>query len=241
MTANYCLKVMELLKTIESQEKASVLRIAAKMVDCINSGGIVYVFGSGHSSILTEEAFHRAGGLIPVYPVLHGFLSPHTTPRISGKLERLEGVAPILFQRCQARPGDLFWIASNSGVNSAAIEMAQECRKAKIDTVAVTSVAHSQSIVSRHSSGSKLFELASFVLDNHCPPGDALTDFDGVRVGAGSTIANAFLWNWVLTESCNIWKQEGKILPIYRSANLPGGDSHNEKMEMQYIQRIPLL
>ncbi len=238
---NYPDEVTKLIGVLRQREEEAVKAVAALTKRVVDSGGLVYVFGSGHSSILVEEAFHRAGGLIPVYPVLHTFLTPHTTPKISGKLERLEGVAAVLFARTGARQGDMMWIASNSGINAAAIEMALECKKAGVTTVAVTSRTHSTATPTRHSSGKKLFELCDHVLDNHCPPGDALVDFAGVRVAAGSTLANSFLYNWALSEACALWHGEGKTLPIYRSANMPGGDSHNEQLEAPYRARISLL
>lgn len=238
---DYTKAVESLLENIRKDNADVVAQAAALLKRTVDGSGLVYVFGSGHSAILVEEAFHRAGGLIPVYPVMHEFLSPHTTPKISGKLERLEGVAPILFARCGAKQGDMMWIASNSGINAAAIEMAAECKKAGVTTVAVTSLAHSKKATSRHSTGKRLFELCDLVLDNHCPSGDALVEIAGVRVAAGSTIANSFMYHWVLTSACELWAKEGKQLPIYQSANTPGGDAHNEKLEASYRSRIPLL
>lgn len=237
----YTKAIEGLLSSIQSGNQSAVAKCAELLKGTVDGGGLVYVFGSGHSTILVEEAFHRAGGLIPVYPVLHTFLTPHTTPKISGKLERLEGVAPILFARSGAKRGDVMWIASNSGINAAAIEMAAECRKAGVATIALTSLSHSKSVTSRHSSGKRLFELCDIVLDNHCPTGDALVEIAGVRVAAGSTIANSFLYHWALTKACELWAAEGKALPIYQSANTPGGDAHNEKLEAPYRSRIPLL
>lgn len=239
--SRYASAIESLLQKLKADNAEKIRQVAELTTRVVDGGGLVYVFGSGHSTMLVEEAFHRAGGLIPVYPILHDFISPHTTPKISGKLERLEGLAPILFARAGARKGDMMWISSNSGINAAAIEMAAECRKAGVSTVCVTSLSHSQKAVSRHSTGKKLYELSDIVLDNHCPQGDALVEFGDVRVAAGSSIANSFLWNWALTESCELWARAGKTLPVYMSANLPGGDAHNEKLEAPYRSRIPQL
>ena len=240
-TTSYPEAITQLIEQLRQDEHENVTRAATLMRDTIEGGGLVYVFGSGHSGILVEEAFHRAGGLIPVYPVLHSFLSPHTTPKISGKLERLEGVAQVLFERSGARASDMMWIASNSGINAAAIEMAEACNAAAVPVVALTSLTHSRATPSRHRSGKKLFELSGLVLDNHCPPGDALVEIAGVRLAAGSTIANTFLYNWTLAETCALLAKDGKTLPVYKSANQPGGDAHNEKLEAPYRARIPLL
>ncbi|MEW6057001.1 MAG: SIS domain-containing protein [Bdellovibrionota bacterium] len=239
--SNYPQAVETLIRELSQKNAAVVETCARLMKDTVDRGGLVYVFGSGHSGILVEEAFHRAGGLVPVYPVLFSFLTPHTPPKVSGKLERLEGIAPILFARSKAASGDLMWIASNSGINAAAVEMALECKKAGVATIAVTSVLHSKAVSSRHSSGKKLYEICDQVIDNHCPPGDALVNVQGTAVGAGSTIANAFLYNWALSRACEMWSAEGKTLPVYKSANVPGGDEHNEKLEARYRDRIPML
>lgn len=239
--SEYTQAVENLLTVLQRENKTVVDRCAVALKTAIDNGGLLYVFGSGHSSILVEEAFHRAGGLVPVYPILHEFISPHTTAKISGKLERLEGIAPILFARSGAKKGDLMFIASNSGINAASIEMAAECRKAGVTAVAFTSLTHSKSVTSRHSTGKRLFELCDHVIDNHCPSGDALVEIGGIRIAAGSTIANSFMYHWILTEASKLWAHEGKKPPIYQSANTPGGDEHNQKLEAAYRSRIPLL
>lgn len=237
----YTTEVLNLLGKIEKEMSATVTLVAKTLKEKIDAGGLLYVFGSGHSSILAEEAFHRAGGLIPVYPVLHDVLSPHVSPKISGKMERLSGVADILFERAGISEKDIFFVASNSGINAAAIEMALAAQKNKVTTVAFTSLEHSKGAVSRHSSKKKLFELCTHVLDNHAPLGDAVAQFGEVRVAAFSTIANSFLYHWILTEACKLWHDQGKDLPIYRSANLAGSDVWNANAEMKYKNRIPLL
>ncbi len=238
---NYPDIIDSLLLNLKNECSEVVGTVAKLLQQTVDGGGMLFVFGAGHSSILVEEAFHRAGGLIPVYPMLHPFLSPHVSPKIAGKLERLEGVAKIVFAHSRIKKGDLLFIASNSGINAAAIEIAVEAKQAGIKTVAFTSMGHSAKAVSRHPSGKKLFELCDHVIDNHCPQGDALVEIAKVRVGAGSTIANSFLYHWVLTETCKLWEKTGKPLPIYISANLPGGDEANEKNEAAYRNRIPLL
>lgn len=244
--SDYATEAIKLLGQIQQANAKTVNDVALRMKAAVDGGGLIFVFGSGHSSILTEEAFHRAGGLIPVSPILHSFLSPHTPPAVSGRLERLEGVASILFNRAGVGSADFMWIASNSGINAAAIEMALECKKAGVAAVALTNLSHSRSTNSRHSSGKKLYELCDLVLDNMCPPGDALAEISEksgskVRVGAGSTIANCFLFNWSISAACSLWAAEGKTLPVYRSANVPGGDAHNEKAEAPYRSRIRFL
>ncbi len=238
---HYTEAVLELISKLKNESKDAIQKSVAIVIEAVESGGLIYVFGAGHSSILAEEAFHRAGGLIPVYPILHDFLSPHITPKIAGKMERLEGVANILFEHAKMKKGDCMMIASNSGINAVAIELAEVCKKNQIPVIAFTSLEHSKKTLSRHSSGKKLYQFANVVLDNHCPQGDALVEIAGIGVAAGSSIANGFLYHWIVSDTCTLLAKKGKTLPIYMSANLPNGDRHNEKLEATYRSRIPLL
>lgn len=241
MAQTYHEALLKLLDELRAAEAAKIKSVALKAKVAVEAGGLLHVFGSGHSAILAEEAFHRAGGLAPVRPLFLAALTPQTAPRLAGRLERLEGVAAALFDQARAKAGDLMFIASNSGVNAAAIEMAQAARGAGLVTVAITSVTHSSATASRHSSGKKLMDLADFVIDNHCPPGDALVDIGGTAVGAGSTVANCWIWHSMAVEVCRLLQVEGKSLPVWVSANRPGGDRLNEALEKQYRDRVPLL
>ena len=233
--------LIEILGRLQADESATVAGVAQRAKAVVEGGGLLHVFGSGHSAILAEEAFHRAGGLAPVRPLFFPALTPYTAPRVAGRLERLEGVTPALLEQARARAGDMVFIASNSGVNAAAIEMAQAARAAGLVTVAITSVAHAKATPSRHSSGKKLMDLTDFVIDNHCPSGDAIVDVGGVGVGAGSTVANCWIWHTMAVELCRLLAAEGKSLPVWVSANRPGGDALNEGLEKQYRDRVPLL
>ncbi|MEZ4498032.1 MAG: SIS domain-containing protein [Thermomicrobiales bacterium] len=44
-------------------ESASIDAAATMIADTIASDGLIHVFGSGHSHMMAEEVFHRAGGL----------------------------------------------------------------------------------------------------------------------------------------------------------------------------------
>ncbi len=61
---------------------------AKKVADVIQNGGVVHLFGCGHSHILTEEVYYRAGGLVPIHPILHEPLMLHEGALRSSELER---------------------------------------------------------------------------------------------------------------------------------------------------------
>ena len=64
----YMNAVLEKLGVIlEGQE--NVIEQAVEVVQkTVQAGGLVYLFGTGHSHMLCEEGHYRAGGLAPVCP-----------------------------------------------------------------------------------------------------------------------------------------------------------------------------
>jgi uncharacterized phosphosugar-binding protein len=67
---NYIEKLQDILERIK-QEQGEAIRDAARIVcGSIVKGGIVHVFGAGHSHMMAEEAFFRAGGIAAVNPIL---------------------------------------------------------------------------------------------------------------------------------------------------------------------------
>ena len=60
-------KIIEREKTegAENAEKASQL-----LFETIKNGKNIFLFGTGHSHMLAEELFYRAGGLVNIRPIL---------------------------------------------------------------------------------------------------------------------------------------------------------------------------
>ena len=81
----------ELMITL--RDEGPDIEAAAKiMARCIAEGGIVHVFGSGHSHMMAEEVFHRAGGLFAFNAMLDINLTSFGTLK-AGMVERTEGYA----------------------------------------------------------------------------------------------------------------------------------------------------
>lgn len=216
------------------------LRKAADLCfQTLQSGGVIHAFGSGHSAAGAIELFHRAGGLVPVNGILESFLSPFLAPGKSGKLERLQGIGPILVEQWDVRSGEVLIVFSNSGVNPVPVEIttAAQARGAKV--VAVTSLAHAASVPSRHPSGKKLADLGDVVVDNGARAGDAAVEFAPGRFAAATSgLVNAYIANRLVAEIVGRYGAAGLDAPVYLSANLPGGDAHNHTLEAKYRDRL---
>jgi uncharacterized phosphosugar-binding protein len=189
------------------------------------------LYGSGHSALIAQDAAGRAGGLVP-------FLALEDVAH--GDAERLEGLAQVIVARYDLRADGVIIVISNSGINPVPIEMALLCRKAGLTVIAITALAHSTSVASRHSSGRKLYELADIVIDTHGIPGDAGLDLPGgtFKSGATSTVIGASIVQAITVQAAALLAERGIEPPVFISANLPQGDAHNKAIIKRYRSRL---
>ncbi|MDD5559814.1 SIS domain-containing protein [Candidatus Methylomirabilis sp.] len=235
--------VVRLLSEIQHSQAEAIDKAADLIFSSLVADGVLHIFGSGHSHSVAEEAFHRAGGLVPVNTMTEPFLSPLTSPKKSGRLERLSGLAAILLDYHEPRPNEVLIIISNAGINPVPIELALEAKKRELTVIAITSLRHAQAVASRHPSGKRLFEVADLVINNFGEAGDGALTFPRLtaKVGPTSLVAGAFIVNSIICGVVERFIAKGLIPPIYLSANLPGGDEHNRQLEAKYKGRIKLL
>ncbi len=236
----YYQTVMRLIAAIMRSQAQTMERAAQAIFETLRSGGVLHVFGSGHSHALAEEAYHRAGGLVPVNAIQEVFLTPLTPPATSSQLERVSGLAKIILDGHDLRPGEVLLVISNSGINSVPVEMALEGKARGLTVIALTSLAHSRGVPPRDASGRRLFEIADIVLDNCGEPGDAAVQYEGFsgKVAPTSFLAGAYIINSLVCRVVELFLAKGLTPPVYLSANVPGGDEHNRGLEAKYRGRI---
>jgi len=202
--------------------------------------GLVYIFGTGHSHTMAEEAHYRAGGLALTVPILSTPLMVHEGAVASTAFERMPGmVAPVL-RRYPIGPSDVLIIVSNSGVNAATVEAAEAGKAKGATVIAITSQDYSRQAARGRT---RVADVADIVLDNGAPPGDAIMSVPGsqLRVGPISTSIGAALMNAVFAEAAVRLQSSGAAAPIYLSANMPGAAEVNEGLVARYRPRNPHL
>jgi hypothetical protein len=87
---------------------------------------LIHTFGTGHSHLLAEEIYSRAGGLLPINVVQSAPLMLHEDAVASGDWERQSGLAAILLEHAAVDPSrDALIIISNSGRNAVPVEAAE--------------------------------------------------------------------------------------------------------------------
>lgn len=238
----YFEEVQRLLAQVAAAEEENVRVVAGVLCRSILQKRAAYVYGAGHASILTMEMFYRAGGLMTVNPIYGAETTLDQQPIThTSRMERLPGYGTVLAQKVDFKAGDVLLVHSVSGRNPPAIEVALAGKAAGAVTVAITSVAYSKSVTSRHPGGQRLFEVCDYVLDNHGVPGDALCAIDGMdqRVGPTSTVVGAALVNAAVVETVRLLKEAGvEAPPIFYSANQDGGDAQNRALFAEYADAI---
>lgn len=227
---------------IEQDQWENIAKASELIASVIEKDGLIHAFGSGHTHILVEEIWCRAGGLAPINPILDPDQMPYTGPFKGSALEKLEGFGTILFETHDAESGDLIIVLSNSGRNPTPIEIARAAKERGLQVIAITSMDYSENIPSRDPSGLKLYEIADLVIDNAGPLGDALIELEGsnIKAGPSTTVLNALILNTLVCEVASILQDRGIEPPIFVSANLDVPMDHNEKIFSKYKPRIRL-
>ncbi len=224
---------------VEARNAAVLDTVADRMLEVVRAGGVLHTAGTGHAVALVLETFYRAGGLACVRPVFHPALLPLGGALASSLLERTSGLAAMLAAQADARPGELGFVFSSSGANPVPVELALCLRQAGTEVVAVTSLPHLRQAPAR--AGIKLDEVADHVLDTLVPAGDVAYPRDGAVTAPLSSLASVFVWNLLLVRLVDRAVAAGVELPLWRSANVPGGDAHNATLVDRYRARVPML
>lgn len=215
---------------------------AAICAGSIAAGGLVHLFGTGHSRIPVEEIFPRHGSFPGFHPIVELSLTNHTQvvgangQRQAMFLERVEGFGEVILRNFVFGPHDSFILFSNSGVNEVVIDVALGAKARGMPLIGVCSVAHCRASHPRHSSGKRLIEIADVTLDNGAPAGDALVRVPGLEypVGPGSTIGYAALANALKCLVAAELTRRGQPPLVLTSSALIGADASAELFERTY-------
>lgn len=211
---------------------------SAVLTRSLEDGGVLHVFGSGHSMLPAIDATFRAGGLAPVNLLFDPALAPWEPTRVS-RVERLEGYGSALASLQDLRRGEMLVVISHSGINPVPIEVAQYGREQGLSIVAITSSAHSLAETSRHPDGLRLLDVADIVLDTGAPAGDVtLTLESGLETGPTSTILATFLLHSLVIGAIERLTTADVSPPVLRSMNRAGGDDTNATAIAPYRERL---
>ena len=216
------------------------LDIAGRMIAKAHMNGHkFFVTGSGHSHMVAEDFYGRAGGLAFPVPIMTTELTLEEHPTKSSYIERLPGYAAILGEIYGVGEGDVVLVTSNSGRNAYPVEMALYAKEHGAKVIAITSVDHSSKTTSRHASGKKLMDLADIVIDNCGVEGDSSLRLEGMRasIAPTSSMANAFIVQAIIAVCCDEMLKSGQEPPVFISLNSDGNETVNEELFAKYTRQ----
>ncbi|OQD55835.1 SIS domain-containing protein [Streptomyces phaeoluteigriseus] len=231
-----------LLQRVRDEEAAAVEAAGVLLADTVASGGRLFAFGAGHSSLAAQDIVYRAGGLALMNLLaVPGVVGVDVTPATLGSaLERVDGLASAVLDTSPVRAGDALVIVSLSGRNALPVEMALNARALGVKVIGVTSVAYATETKSRHVSGTFLKDHCDLVLDSKIAVGDAELTLDTVPApfAPASTVVTAALLQAVMATAAASLAARGIEPPLLRSGNIDGGHEWNGRIMDEYRDRI---
>lgn len=237
-------RISEILDRIWDTQTAPIEKVSAVMADCIAHGGLVHVFGSGHSVLPVQDMFPRYGAFPGFRPLMDMRLMWTNVIGSGGAkgllwLERREGYAAVLFENEPIRSGDVMLVFSHGGLNAAGIEVLLEAKKRGLTTAAITSMDNYRKREATHSSGKKLADVADYVIDNCVPAEDALVAVNGWKapVAAGSTVSTVTIAMAIIAQVASDLSAKGHNPPVFVSPNVPGIPADNNNRVYEAYER----
>ena len=227
---------------VEETQMDRILEAANLCADAIAEGGLVHLFGTGHSRIPLEEMFPRYGSFPGFHPIAELSMTFHTQvvgangQRQAMFIERTEGLGEVILNNFTFGEKDVMMVFSTGGSTAVPIEVAIGARLRGMAVIAVTSVSHSMASDSGHSSGTRLLDQADIVIDLGTPPGDSLVDIEGtdISVGPGSTMANVAVVNAIKVATASMLHERGSLPPVLAGAQRVGTDQSAALFDAAY-------
>jgi len=240
----YFIEAQKVYDRIRSTQLPNIQKAGEFAADSIARGGLVHLFGSGHSVIPVLDVFPRYGSFAGFHPLLDSRLMWFQVLGSGGvrellRLERTEGYVTGFLANFKFEPADTMVVYSHGGLNAAPVEVALHARSLGLKVVAVTSLDNAKTAKATHSSGKKLADLGDVVIDNCCPPQDSLVDVGGVPVAASSTLAVIAISMALVAETAARLVQRGVKVRAFVSPNVTTvGPDNNLQVFDEYIARV---
>jgi uncharacterized phosphosugar-binding protein len=239
---DYYEKTQALLARLRETQLPAIERAAELCADRISKGGLVFLFGNGHSRMMCEEMIPRQGCFPGFVALVELALSNHANIvgtnglRPPLHLEKYEGYAEEILKGFRFGPHDAMIVISTSGLRPVVVEAAMGAKRRGLPVIAIVSLAHAKEAKAAHSSGKKLPDLADLVIDNQCPPGDCVVELPGLewRTGPSSTVTGAMIVNMIRCGTAERLLAKGVKPVLLPSHQFVGNTGAQEQLEKFY-------
>jgi uncharacterized phosphosugar-binding protein len=142
-TARFIDVARDLLERVAEQD-AELERAADICADAIGGGGLVHLFGTGHSRIAVEEMFPRYGSYPGFHPIVELSMTFHTQvvgangQRQAMFIERTEGLGEVILSKFDLRDHYSLLVFCCFGVGDVPFEVARVARLRGVAVIAIT-------------------------------------------------------------------------------------------------------
>lgn len=234
-----------IIDNVMNKEQENILKAADICAEAIAKGGVIQVFGTGHSLGFGNELGGRVGSLVPVHTITigdfvsHGLYTYADFKDMDNIFERRPGIAGRFYELYEISDNDVFIIISNSGINGLVIDLADTARSKGQKVIVVTSLDHTLNSDSRHPSGKKLMDHGDVVIDNCGPMGDALLPTeDGGKIGAVSSITGIYIAQSLAIATVAKLQEKNVEVPVLRFEDSKENIEFNQYLLNKYAGRI---
>lgn len=239
----YLAVVRSQLDAALDEHVTSAVAVAAVMIaDRIADGRVIYLFGASHAGLLVQDQFYRAGGLVPIQPILPERLMLNVAPiTATTEFEQTPGAAEEILRGVPLGAGDLLIVVSVSGRNAVPVEICTSAQERGATVVALTNLTYSESVSGR--GVPRLFEVADVVIDLPGVVGDAVVTVspDLPPVGPTSSTIGIAILHALMVEVSTILVARGITPPVFASANLDDSAAWNDRWIALYRDRLDYL
>jgi uncharacterized phosphosugar-binding protein len=231
-----------LLDRLATTQGPAIEQASQWSAEAIAAGGLVHLFGTGHSRIPVEEMFPRYGSYPGFNPMVELSMTFHTQivgsngQRQAMFIERMPGLAEVILSNFTFGPHDLMIVFSASGLSAVPVEVARGSRSRGMRVIAVTSVAQSMADEPGPEPGGRLLDEADLVIDLCTPHADALVQVAGIDtpVGPGSTIAAVAIVNSVKVRTAQLLVERGAMPAVITRASVVGKERSTQLFDAAY-------
>ena len=245
MADHYLHRLIALIEHAGAANDERLDTVAERFATTLAAGGLVHLYGSGHSVLPCQEAFPRYGSYVGFNPLTDPRVMWHNVLGAGGVrellwLERTEGYVDKFLAHQPLNDGDCLVVYSHSGRNAAGIEVARYGKERGLFVVAVSSAAMLDKPAS-HSSGERLADAADVLIDTGAPVEDAIVPIEGWSrpVAGSSTVLAMALTHELIARTATALAAKGVELPTFASPTVAGvtlGDT--DKVYAIYRERM---
>jgi uncharacterized phosphosugar-binding protein len=238
-------KLNELAHRFEREQATHLHTAASWMADAIERDRLIYLFGGGgHTCLVMQELFWRAGGLANLCPMIDFAIHPATPAYMYLGHERMHGVGNHIVDYYDVQKDDLILLFHSYGFNAPTIDAALEAQRRGARTVGISSSDWDRKdFPLRHNSRKHLFDIVDVAIEDYVPFGDTVVDVEGFAqpiCGISSTI-DFYIAHRLEQECVKECVRRRVEPPVWRSANVDGGDQYNAALRRRYNGRVKFL